>query len=119
MSEYDETPYVIVERRGSNLGAFLGGAVIGAIVALLYAPKTGEETQADLKDGLRRLRTDAEDKLGQAKNGTVYHDTSGFRYCWLRPSAVPSASASRQQAKLEEKTLIQLIRGYLQWKFPY
>jgi len=67
MSDYDQTPYVVVERRGSNLGAFLGGAVLGAIVALLYAPKTGEETQAELRDGLRRLRDDAEDRLGQAK----------------------------------------------------
>lgn len=68
MPEFEETPYVVVERRrGSSLGAFIGGAVLGAVVALLYAPKSGEETQADLRDGLRRLRDDAEDRLEDAK----------------------------------------------------
>lgn len=68
MSEFEEKPYVIVERRsGSSLGAFIGGAVLGAAVALLYAPKSGEETQADLRDGLRRLRDDAETRLQDAK----------------------------------------------------
>ena len=67
MSDKDEMPYVVIERRSSSLGAFIGGAVLGAAVALLYAPKTGEETQADLRDGLRRLRDDAEARLGDVK----------------------------------------------------
>lgn len=67
MPDTEETPYVVVERRGSSLGAFIGGAVLGAVVALLYAPKSGEETQAELRDGLRRLRDDAETRLGDAK----------------------------------------------------
>lgn len=67
MPDMDDTPYLVVERRGSSLGAFLGGAVLGAAVALLYAPKSGEETQADLREGLRRLRDDAETRLDDAK----------------------------------------------------
>lgn len=67
MSDYDDAPYVVVERRGSAFGAFFGGALLGAVVALLYAPKTGEETQADIRDGLRRLRDDAEQRLGDVK----------------------------------------------------
>lgn len=67
MSDSEDAPYVVVERRGSSLGAFIGGAVLGAAVALLYAPKSGEETQADLRDGLRRLRDDAEARLDEAR----------------------------------------------------
>lgn len=68
MPDKDEVPYIVVERRGSSsFGAFFGGAVLGAVVALLYAPKSGEETQADLRDGLRRLRDDAETRLDEVK----------------------------------------------------
>lgn len=67
MPDYDDAPYVVVERRSSSFGAFFGGAVLGAVVALLYAPKTGEETKADIRDGLRRLRDDAEQRLGEVK----------------------------------------------------
>ena len=63
MSEQDQQPYVIVEKRGSGLVAFLWGSLGGASVALLLAPKTGEETQKDLREGARRLRDDLGEKL--------------------------------------------------------
>lgn len=63
MAEQQEVPYVVVEKRGSGLGSFLFGAVLGAAAGILFAPKSGEETQRDLKEGARRLRADAEAKL--------------------------------------------------------
>jgi hypothetical protein len=35
---------------GSTLGAFLCGAIIGAAVALLLAPKSGEEMRGEIRD---------------------------------------------------------------------
>ena len=67
MSERDQQPYVIVERRGSGLVAFLWGSLVGASVALLFAPKTGEETQKDLREGARRFRDDLGEKLGDLR----------------------------------------------------
>lgn len=67
MSDQNEVPYVIVEKTGSGLGAFLGGAVVGAIVALLYAPRSGAETQEELKAGVRRLRDDANRRMGDLR----------------------------------------------------
>ena len=65
MSENNEVPYVIVEKTGTGIGAFISGAVVGAIVALLYAPRSGAETQAELKAGVRRLREDANRRIGE------------------------------------------------------
>jgi gas vesicle protein len=67
MSERDQQPYVIVERRGSGLVAFLWGSLVGASVALLFASKTGEETQKDLREGARRFRDDLGGKLGDLR----------------------------------------------------
>ena len=39
---------------GSLLLAFLSGAAIGAVVALLTAPKSGRETRNDVADWARR-----------------------------------------------------------------
>ena len=63
MSENHSPPYIVVEKGASGFGAFLWGALVGAAAALLLAPKSGEETQADLKEGARRLRRGAEEKF--------------------------------------------------------
>jgi gas vesicle protein len=52
---------VVVERSGSSLGPFLAGLAIGAGLALLFAPQTGEETRAQLRRTARRARRAAGD----------------------------------------------------------
>ena len=52
-----EQPAVIVERdHRTEIGAFLLGALVGAGIALLFAPGSGEETQARLRTQAKRLR---------------------------------------------------------------
>lgn len=63
MADYDDTPYVVIERREGGVGAFLLGALVGAGVALLFAPRTGEETRGELRAGVTRLRERAEDTV--------------------------------------------------------
>lgn len=63
MTERDrEQPVVIIERSDGSLGGFLWGLLVGTGLALLFAPKTGEETRRVLKDRGRRLRDAAEEK---------------------------------------------------------
>lgn len=61
----DDLPYIVVERSSDGVGIlpFLWGALIGAGVALLYAPRSGRETRAEITDGARRLREAAEEKV--------------------------------------------------------
>ncbi|MBA3891984.1 MAG: YtxH domain-containing protein, partial [Gemmatimonadaceae bacterium] len=53
----DDEPYVIIEKQEGSVGSLLLGIAIGAGVALLFAPRSGEETRADL----RRRARDATD----------------------------------------------------------
>jgi len=43
------------------MGAFLLGGLIGATVALLYAPKPGRETRKDLSKAAKRVKSGAAD----------------------------------------------------------
>lgn len=46
---------------------FMFGAVVGAGIALLLAPATGEETRRRLKESASRLRDNADDAMNQVK----------------------------------------------------
>jgi gas vesicle protein len=64
MAERDE-PAVVIERRGSGAGSgvalFLLGAAVGAGLALLFAPQSGDETRAQLRRSARRAKRKARD----------------------------------------------------------
>jgi len=67
MRDHDEQPTIIIERGGSGIGPFILGALVGAGLALLFAPKSGAETQAELKDKARKLKTAAEERVRAAQ----------------------------------------------------
>jgi gas vesicle protein len=50
----------MAENKGSILAAFLAGLIVGGVVALLFAPASGEEVR-------RRIREEAEEKVGKVK----------------------------------------------------
>ncbi len=69
MANYDD-PFIVIERR-AGVGAFLWGALIGAGVALLLAPRTGEETRDEIRTGVRRLRRRAEDAVRDVQDAVL------------------------------------------------
>jgi len=69
MSEDTEGRIVIVEREGgSGLAPFLLGALLGAGIALLLAPRSGEETQREIREGATRLKEAAEARLREVQD---------------------------------------------------
>ena len=94
MSERDQQPYVILEKRGSGLVAFLWGSLVGASVALLLAPKTGEETQKDLREGARRLRDDMGEKFEDLRGSFE----EGFER--VREETVEHVDAARERQQM-------------------
>jgi gas vesicle protein len=69
---YVERPYVIVERggAGAGIGPLLLGLALGAGVALLFAPQSGEETRRAVARRARRAQDAAQDFVGDV-SGTV------------------------------------------------
>jgi gas vesicle protein len=64
----DGEPYIVIEReRDGGLGSFVLGALVGAGLALLLAPQSGEETQEDIKKQARRFRAQAEERVRAAQ----------------------------------------------------
>ncbi len=63
-------PYVIVERREIGVGPFLIGIALGAGVALLLAPQSGEETRRGIARRARRAQEAAQDFVEDV-SGTV------------------------------------------------
>ncbi len=60
----EDSPYVVIEKRSGGLGSFFLGLAVGAGIALLFAPQSGEETRQGLARGARRARRVAEDTVG-------------------------------------------------------
>ncbi len=56
---------VVVERGDASMKWFLWGAAAGALLALLYAPSSGEQTRRSLQRRLRKLRALAEEKVDE------------------------------------------------------
>lgn len=105
MTEQEKQPYVIVERRASGVVAFLCGALLGAGAALLLAPKSGRETQADLREGARRLREGTEDKL------TGFRDHLGDQVGRTREGLGTRVGAFRENVSARQKKAGEAIKA--------
>ncbi|MCZ0936643.1 MAG: YtxH domain-containing protein [Gemmatimonadetes bacterium] len=105
MSEQDQQPYVIVERRASGVVAFFCGALVGAGVALLLAPKSGRETQADLREGARRLKEGTEERF------TDLRETLGDRYDRTRDEVGTRVGALRRNVADRQKKAGEALKA--------
>jgi len=64
----------IMENNGKMIGgAFLLGGFAGAVMALLYAPKSGRETRRDVSKAVRRISADTVDLIEE-----TIEDVNGF-----------------------------------------
>ena len=67
MSDFEDEagPYVVIERSEPGIGTFVMGLAIGAGLALLFAPRTGEETRRDLQRRARKMGDQAQDLVSE------------------------------------------------------
>ncbi|MDP9347619.1 MAG: YtxH domain-containing protein, partial [Gemmatimonadota bacterium] len=67
MRDSEDLPYVVIERERGGLEPFLWGALLGAGVALLMAPRSGTETQREIRDRVTRIRDTAQGRVNDAR----------------------------------------------------
>lgn len=68
MHDHDEVPYIVIERERGGMEPFLWGALLGAGLALLFAPRSGAETQREIRDRVRSLRDTAGGRIDEARD---------------------------------------------------
>jgi gas vesicle protein len=55
-----------MKQTGSFISGLLAGAVLGGVIALLYAPKSGKETREQIKQKFNELEKEFESLQGKA-----------------------------------------------------
>src|SRR5690606_37749852 len=70
MADHDNVPYIVIERHSGGVSPFLWGLLMGAGAALLLAPRSGEQTQEEIRQRARRLRDMAEERVDSVR-GTM------------------------------------------------
>jgi gas vesicle protein len=67
--DHDDEPYIVIEKHSGDVGNFLLGVLIGAGVALLFAPRSGHETRREIRRKARQagdaVKGVAEEVTGQ------------------------------------------------------
>ena len=82
MSSYDfdeEDAYVVIERQQPGIGSFMAGLAVGAGLALLFAPRSGEATRRELERSARKVGDQAQNLVSDV-SGTVNQTIQDARY---------------------------------------
>lgn len=93
-----EEPYVVIEKHSGGVSDFLLGALIGAGVALLFAPRSGRETRADIG---RRARA-AQDRVRDVAGGVTEQVVDTFEGARTRIEEQIETARSAIVAKKEQ-----------------
>jgi gas vesicle protein len=93
-----DDPYIVIEKHSGGVGDFLLGALIGAGVALLFAPRSGRETRADIS---RRARA-AQDRVRDVAEGVTEQVVDSFEGAKTRIEEQIETARSAIVAKKEQ-----------------
>ena len=106
MRDHDDTPYIVIEREGgggAGIGSFVLGALVGAGLALLFAPQSGEETQEELKTRALQLKDTARDRVREAQTNLEGRLSTAREHVQARVESVKDAVESGRQAAVEAR----------------
>jgi len=107
MRDHEDVPYIVIEREGSGLGTFILGALVGAGLALLLAPQSGEETQQEIRDRARRLKGAAEERVKDAQRQLEQRLETARQGIHQRVETVKEAVESGRQAAKEARAELE------------
>jgi len=90
----------------SGLGvsmAFISGAMLGAMAAILYAPHSGEETRRAIKGYARRTEEDVLEKAKEIRADIAQTMDEAKRYLKETEATIAAALAAGKEAFKKEK----------------
>jgi gas vesicle protein len=108
MGEYDydtDEPFVVIEKESGHLGSFFWGLAVGAGIALLLAPRSGEETRRVLGTRARRAQARAQERAGELT------DTVRDRYERARQSVEERIDSARNAIELKRRQASRAIEA--------
>ena len=88
---------------GAMIFSFFIGGIIGAGVALLTAPKTGEETRKMIRDFAEDTRDKAGDYVGQMKDKAADYVDKGKEFLDSQKNIISKAVEAGKEAYDREK----------------
>ncbi|MDQ6886025.1 MAG: YtxH domain-containing protein [Gemmatimonadota bacterium] len=103
--EYEDEPYVVIERRSGGASSFLLGLAIGAGMALLLAPRSGQETRQEIGRRARRVKRAARDTAEEIT------DTVRDSYEHARRSVEDRIDAARSAIEIKKQQATEAIRA--------
>ena len=76
--DHDDEPYIVIEKHSGDVGNLLLGVLIGAGVALLFAPRSGQETRREIRRKARQAG-DAVKGVAEEVTGQVVESFEGAK----------------------------------------
>jgi len=108
MRDHDETPYIVLEREsGGGIGSFILGALVGAGLALLFAPQAGEATQEEIKARALKLKDSARERVREAQENMEGRLSTAREQVQARVESVKEAVDSGRQAAVEARSELE------------
>ncbi len=84
--------------------AFLSGAILGAVAAILYAPTSGEETRRAIKGYARRTEEEVMEKAKEVRKDISHSVDEAKRFLKETEATIAAALAAGKEAFKKEKT---------------
>lgn len=104
MRDNEDVPYVVIQREGGGgVGSFILGALVGAGLALLFAPQSGEETQEELKARALKLKGSAQDRFRETQHNLEERLVAARENVHARVESVKDAVESGRKAAVEAR----------------
>lgn len=104
MIDYEEDgPFVVIERSEPGIGTLVTGLLIGAGLALLFAPRTGAETRRELQRRARRVGDQAQDIVSEVT------DSVSGRIHAARERVETRIDSTRQAVELKRRQVTNAV----------
>ena len=87
----------------SKFGYFLAGMGIGAVIALLFAPRSGEETREYLKEKYDDARDEAKRRVRELRERAEEYTEKGKEFVGRQRESIEAAVEAGKQAYRDEK----------------